>query len=59
MEERITEITPPNLPFHLDDKIFNYVDLDGNPTGEKYSYNDRIQFFKNISGVSEELLGNC
>lgn len=49
-------ITPPDLPFGLDDKIF-YNNNHGNPVGKPYSYNDFLQELENISGVNPELLG--
>lgn len=53
----IEEIIPAPLPFSLYDKIFCYTDEEGNEIGEKYSYNDWILKFHNMSGISEELLG--
>ncbi len=55
-EEWDEMIKPPNLPFNLDEKIFNYTDEEGNIIGEPYSYNDWIQKIIDMSGVNEELL---
>lgn len=53
----ILEITPPKFPIDLDAKVFQSHDEDGNPIGEKYSYNDFVKQIEDISGVSKELLG--
>ncbi len=55
--DEIIPIIPPPIPFKLDEKIFQYVDDEGNQIGEPYSYNDWIKQIEAISGVNEELLG--
>jgi hypothetical protein len=57
MNNDTQEIIPISLPFDTDDKIFTTFDEKGNIMEEPYSYNEFIQMFKDISGVSEELLG--
>lgn len=59
LSDEILQIKPPPLPFNENDKIFNCIDEEGNIIGDTYSYNDWIQKIKDISGVSEELLGKC
>ncbi len=54
---QILEITPAPLPFKTSDKIFQDCDDEGNIIGEPYSMDDQIKLLKDISGVSEDLLG--
>ncbi len=56
--DKILTITPLPFPFDEDEKIFRFTDEEGNEIGEPYSYNDWIQKIKDISGISQELLGN-
>ncbi len=58
MNNEILSIIPPPLPFSLNEKLFQSCDDEGNPIGEKYSYNDFILEIENISGINEDLLGN-
>lgn len=53
----ILEITPSELPFNRDDKIFVYTDEYGNIVGDNYSYNDWINQIKNMSGINQDLMG--
>ncbi len=55
--KRKKEITPPHLPFSLDEKVFQVYDEDGEPIGQPHSYNDFIKQINNISGVNPDLLG--
>lgn len=53
----IEKITPLPLPFDENEKIFNFTDDEGNLIGEPYSYNDWLKMITDISGVSEDLMG--
>lgn len=47
------------LPYNADDKIFQVTDDMGNIVGEPYSWNDCTKMIENMSGIDEELLGEC
>lgn len=53
----ILPLTPPPLPFALDDKIFYTTDEEGEPIGEPWSFNDWKKELDDISGINEDLLG--
>ena len=55
-DEEIEGIILTRLPFSMDDKIFMCSD-EGEPIGEPYSYNEWLEMIKDISVVSEDLLG--
>jgi hypothetical protein len=52
--DEILEITPPPLPYSMDDKIFIARDEEGSEIGEPYSLNDWLKQIQDISGVSLE-----
>ncbi len=54
MMDDILPVNPLPLPFNEDDKIFSYLDDEGQVISEPYSYNDWIQEIKNISGVNQD-----
>ncbi len=57
---QIEPITPHDLPFSSDEKIFSgcHDECEENCCiHEKYSYNDWLDLIKSISGVSEDLIG--
>ncbi len=51
MNDEIEEITPLALPFGMDEKIFQYLDDEGDIIGDAYSLNDWHRMIKNISGL--------
>lgn len=57
MQDEILKITPPSLPYDLEDKIFFNIDDEGNIIGEPYSYMDSVRMLNNISGINPDLLG--
>jgi hypothetical protein len=59
MNDEIMGIVPIPCPFSYEDKIFYENDDEGNPIGEPYSVNDWIKMLNNVSGLTEELSGNC
>lgn len=56
--DEIENIIPPPLPFSLDAKIFkSHNEETGEVIGDPYSYNEWVEQLKNISGISEDLMG--
>lgn len=56
---KLIQAPPPlQFPYHPDDKVFKYVDEEGNEIGDPYSYNEWIEKIKSFSCVNEELLGS-
>lgn len=55
----IEQIKPFSNPFDENEKIFHFFDPEREEyIGEPYSYNEALEFIKNISGLNNELLGN-
>ncbi len=57
MNDEIEQITPPNFPYLMEEKIFTPTDEEGNAIGENYSYNDWLKKIEDISGINYDLLG--